>query len=578
MVSEPALALGQLREIIRIQPDLAEAHRLSALALHGLGRHMEAQEADLQAARLAIHDEVLIRAGGAMVDNELHVAERLLKGRLREQPTDIAAIRMLAELAARVGRPADSENLLRRALELAPGYGVARANLATLLYKQGRFTEALRELDRVLEHEPGDVASTNLKASALGRTGGFEEAIALYEDLVRRAPGDPRLHMNHGHMLKTVGRQEDAVSAYRQAIAHAAGLGEAWWSLANLKTFRFDEADIGAMETALESTRLPNEDRFQLHFALGKAHEDRSDWAASFEHYQEGNRLRRSDLDYDPNDLTAHVDKVLQVFTPEFLDRRKGWGHAAGDPLFVLGMPRAGSTLIEQILASHSQVEGTMELPDIPAIASEAAHDAGADTSSWAEVIDGFAPERLEALGAEYIARTRVQRKSGKPFFIDKMPNNWLHVGFIHLILPNARIIDARRHPMDCCLSNFRQHFARGQAFSYDLGWMGRYYADYVRHMRHWDRVMPGRVYRLCHEELIDDPEREIRRLLEHLGLPFEEACLSFHRNSRAVRTASSEQVRRPINREGMDRWRHYARWLGPLREGLGKAAESWRD
>jgi tetratricopeptide (TPR) repeat protein len=384
--------------------------------------------------------------------------------------------------------------------------------------------------------------------------------------------------MSHGHILKTVGRQEDSIAAYRAALAAEPALGEVWWSLANLKTVRFSDEDVGAMEAALESGATSGEDRYHLHFALGKAMEDAARWEESFRHYAEGNRLRKAELDYDMADMRGLVDRIIARFTPDFLAARARQGHPARDPIFILGMPRAGSTLTEQILASHPMVEGTMELPDIPAMALREGREGGGGPLGWTDALADMTPERLAALGAEYLDRTRIQRKTDKPLFIDKLPNNWTYLGFIHLILPNATIIDARRDPMDCCFSNFRQHFARGQAFSYDLADMGGYYADYVRLMRNFDAVLPSRVHRVIHERLVDDPESEVRRLLDHVGLPFDPACLRFHENDRAVRTASSEQVRRPINRDGMDRWRHYDAWLGPLRDALGDVAKNWSE
>jgi hypothetical protein len=325
------------------------------------------------------------------------------------------------------------------------------------------------------------------------------------------------------------------------------------------------------MDRALTTPGLGKEDAYHLHFALGKAMEDRADHDAAFAHYAKANALRNAELEYDPQSVRTQVDNVIATTTPEFWRARAGQGHDAPDPIFIIGMPRAGSTLIEQILASHSMVEGTMELPDIPAMAIREGRDTG-----WVDALRGFSAQDAERLGAEFIERTRIQRKTDKPFFIDKLPNNWNYVAFIRLILPNAKIIDARRHPLDCCFSNYRQHFAKGQAFSYDLFHMGQYYADYVRLMAHVDAVAPGHVYRVIHEQLLENPEREIRGLLDYLGLPFEDNCLNFHQNTRAVRTASSEQVRRPINRDGVDQWKPYAAHLEPLKRALGGLWETY--
>jgi tetratricopeptide (TPR) repeat protein len=477
---------------------------------------------------------------------------------------------MLAEVAARIGRYRDSETLLHRALELAPSFGAARANLASVLYKQNRAPEAIAELDMLIDEGSENLGLSNLKAAALSKIGGFDEAIGLYQNVLEKAPNQPKVWMSLGHMLKTVGRQEEGVAAYREALALTPTLGEVWWSLANLKTVRFTHEDTAAMETALARADLRDEDRFHLDFALGKAREDQKAYKEAFAHYTAGNALRRQSVDYEADETTAFVDRSIALFTPDFFSERAGQGHEARDPIFILGMPRAGSTLVEQILSSHSQVEGTSELPDIPALAR--------DGKDYPVRIGDLTPERLKALGESYLSRTRVQRKTGRPLFIDKLPNNWAHVPFIHLILPNAIIIDARRHPLACGFSNFKQHFAKGQTFTYSLDDMGRYYADYVRLMRHVDTVLPGRVHRVIYERMVDDTETEVRGLLAACALEFEAACLRFHETERAVRTASSEQVRRPIFREGTEGWQGFEPWLGPLKTALGPVLTSYPD
>jgi tetratricopeptide (TPR) repeat protein len=567
---DPRAAALQAREILAASPGNADAFRLLGAALRRTGDNEAAERAELDAISASVGDPELMRAAEALVADDLPVAERILRPLLKARPTDVAAIRMMAELAARLGRYQDSENLLRRALDLAPAFGPARANLATVLYKQNRPAEAIAELDH-LQGLDGD-AHQNLKAAALGRIGSYEEAIAIYEAVLARFPGQAKVWMSLGHVLKTVGRQADSIAAYRRAAEAAPSLGEVWWSLANLKTVRFAGADIEAMHAALAGAGLSEEDRFHLHFALGKAHEDRSEAEAAFIHYAEGNRLRRAAIDYDPDEISGHVRRSTDLFTADFFAAREGRGCPAPDPIFILGMPRAGSTLIEQILASHPLVEGTMELPDIPALAKRlGARTLKSDRSLYPECLAGLDAGALRDLGEDYLETTRVQRKTDRPFFIDKMPNNWAHVGLIRLILPNAKIIDARRHPLACCFSNFKQHFARGQGFAYDLAELGLYYRDYAALMAHFDAVQPGRVHRVDHEALVADPEAEIRNLLDHLGLPFDPACLAFHETERAVRTASSEQVRRPINRDGLDQWRAFEPWLGPLKDALEK-------
>ena len=522
-------------------------------------------------------DPALLRAGQALVDNDLPAAEGILRPYLKQRPTDVKAIRMMAELAARVGRLVDSENLLRRALELAPGFTAARSNLATVLYKQNKAGEAIAELERIEQEGSANLGHTSLKAAALGRIGGHDEALSLYRVLLETRPDEPKLWMSFGHILKTVGEQAESIAAYRRALDLQPTLGEAWWSLANLKTIRFDDTDVAKMKAALAAPGLGKEDCFHLHFALGKALEDQGSAEASFSHYAEGNRLRRSLVDYAPADVHNHVERSMALFTAEFFAAREALGSSAPDPIFIVGMPRAGSTLVEQILASHPAIEGTAELPDIPAMVRRLdARKMRGDPSLYPECLAGLDSGALKALGAEYLERAQVQRFTDRPLFIDKLPNNWAHVGLIRLILPNAKIIDARRHPLACGFSNFKQHYARGQRFSYDLAEIGAYYRDYVALMRHFDKILPGYVHRVIHEELVADPETEVRRLLDFLGLPFDQACLAFYENPRAVRTASSEQVRRPISREGLDRWKAFEPWLDPLKEALGPVLHDW--
>jgi tetratricopeptide (TPR) repeat protein len=563
---------ARAREALRRDPRNPDALRALGAALRASGAEEEAEEAELAAIRASVRDPELVRAAQALLDNELAVAEHILRPRLKAKPTDVAAIRMMAELAARLGRLSDAENLLRRALELAPAFASARANLATVLYKQNRPAEVIAELDRLLGGDPDNAAHRNLKAAALGRIGGYEEAIALYESVLERHPAQPKVWMSYGHVLKTVGRQQDSIAAYRRAIGFAPTLGEVWWSLANLKTVKLGDDDIAALSAALAQPGLSDDDALHLHFALGKALEDAGRHEQSFAHYAEGNRLRRAMIDYDPDEISDHVSRSEALFTSAFFSARRGGGCEAPDPIFILGMPRAGSTLIEQILASHPMIEGTMELPDIPALAKRlGGRKLRSDPSLYPECLADASSEELRALGEEYLERTRVQRKTDRPLFIDKMPNNWAHVGLIHLILPNAKIVDAQRHPLGCCFSNFKQHFARGQGFTYDQAELGRYYADYVRLMRHFDEALPGRLHRVFYERMIEDPETEVRGLLDYVGVPFDPACLRFYENDRAVRTASSEQVRRPINREGLDQWQPFEPWLGPLKESLGE-------
>lgn len=564
-------AVPALRRALTLKADLPQAWR-------ELGDHLAAMDdadgaaaAYLQHTRYSTRDPELMQAAGALADHRIPEAEALLRARLKRTPTDVAAIRMLAEVAARVGRIDDAEALLARCLELAPDFHAARQNHALVLHRANRPQEALQAIDALLAHDPDNPAHLNLKAVVLCRIGDYEPALALYERVLASYPDQAKIWMSYGHALKTAGHAARAIEAYRRALAREPGFGEVWWSLANLKTFRFSDDDVVVMRAQRTRDDLADDHRLHLDFALGKALEDAGEYAPSFAHYRDGNALRRTQLAYSADDTHARTERLKAAHTATFFAGRTGLGCDAPDPIFIVGMPRAGSTLLEQILASHSAVEGTMELPEITSITRDLRAQARADgAETYHDLLADLDGDALRKLGERYLDATRIHRKSGRPFFIDKMPNNFAHTGLIHLMLPNAKIIDARRHPLACCLSGYKQHFARGQGFSYGLEDIGRYYRDYVALMAHYDDALPGRVHRVIYEQLVDDTEAEVRRLLDYCGLPFEDGCLRFFENARPVRTASSEQVRQPIYREGVDHWRHYEPWLEPLKNALG--------
>jgi tetratricopeptide (TPR) repeat protein len=611
--SSPAAAAEQAAEILEVIPDQPNALALRGLALGRLGRGEEAITALKRAVQLqpaqpdawralgdhytalemreaadgayaesirhSTRDPRLMIAARALVENRIPEAEAELREHLKRHPTDVAAIRMLAEVAARIGRYADAEVLLARCLELAPGFKAARHNYAMVLHRQNKPEGALREVDALLEDEPRNPGYRNLKAAILGRIGEYAASIELYRDVLADYPNQAKVWMSLGHAMKTAGRHGESIEAYEKTIEKAPHLGEAYWSLANLKTFRFTPEQTRAMREQLAGDRLSAEDRFHFEFALAKALEDANEFEESFAHYREGNRLRRQMIRYDADENHAHVERSKRLFTRQFFDERHGWGCPAADAIFIVGLPRSGSTLIEQILASHSQVEGTMELPDVAMLARVVGNrTTRASGTAYPRALEKFSAEELLELGERYLRQTRIQRKAGVPRFIDKMPNNFAHVGFIHLMLPNSRIIDARRHPLGCCLSGFKQHFARGQNFTYDLTDIGRYYRDYVELMAHFDEVLPGRVHRVFYENIVEDTEAEVRRLLDYCGLPFEPGVMRFHENQRAVRTASSEQVRRPIYRDGMEQWKHFEGQLDPLKAALGDVLTLYPD
>ncbi len=577
---DPARAVSIIGTVL---PDAArnpEAYRVLGAAFRRLGQAEDANRAELAAIELSGEDPRLKAAGEALEADDLETAKTLLGQALQEAPNDVAALRMLAEIAARAGFLDQSEQLLRRVLDLAPGFVYARIHLARVLHTQNRPAEALAELDAVRAAEGDHDDTLMLRAAVLSRVGEYGEAIELYTQLLSRHPDVLEMWTSLAHLQKTVGQQEQAVESSRAALDQSPTYGEAWWSLANLKNYRFSEADVTAMETSAQSPVLGDEDRLHLLFALGKAKEERGAYADSFASYERANAIRATQLPYNPAANDAFVEESIKLYTREFFEARAGMGEHARDPIFILGMPRSGSTLIEQILASHPEVEGTAELPDIIVLARQLEDSGGPSRNegwrNYPALVKDLSPEALRSLGALYIERTRIQRKTDRHYFLDKMPNNWVHVGLIHSILPNAKIIDTRRHPLACGFSNFKQHFARGQEFSYGLERFGHYYRSYVRLMTSFDQAAPGAVYRVLHERLVEDPTEEITGLLEAAGLPFNEACLRFYESKRPVRTASAEQVRRPIDKDAVDQWRHYEDFLGPLKTALGDALEHW--
>ncbi|MHB1869273.1 MAG: tetratricopeptide repeat-containing sulfotransferase family protein [Steroidobacteraceae bacterium] len=565
-------AVAQLRHACALQPNAASTWLALGGLLIELQQTAEADGAFAHYLKAAPREPELQKAGAALLENRVPEAEALLRSRLQRHPNDVAALRMLAEVAARLLRYRDAQMLLEHCLSLAPGFDAARHNYATVLNRQGRAAEAREQCTRLLAREPRNPGYRSLYAAISASLGEYAEAITSYESVLSEYPRQPKLWLSYGHALKTTGKVQEGIAAYRRALSMEPTLGEAWWSLANLKTFHFSEADVLAMRQGLARADLTGDDRLHFEFALGKALEDSAAYEESFAHYAAGNTERRRVHGYDPEDTTRLVRGTKELFTREFLAERAGAGAQAADPIFIVGLPRAGSTLIEQILASHPLVEGTMELPAIPKIARElAGAEREREEAGFLETIASLTREELRALGERYLAETRPMRKTDAPLFIDKMPNNCVYVGLIHLILPNAVIIDARRHPLACCLSCYKQHFARGQWFTYALEDLGRYYRDYVALMAHFDAVLPGRVGRVFYEDLIEDTETQVRRLLAHCRLPYDARCLRFYENDRAVRTASSEQVRQPIFRDGTERWRHYEPWLGPLKSALGE-------
>ncbi len=572
-------AIAALRATLALEPDHPEAWRLLADHLVAIGDAAGADAAYNKHVRASTKNPDLQRAAVAMLRNDIATAESLLKAHLMRSPTDVAAIRMLAEVATRCDRDGDAVKLLERCLELAPTFAAARYHYAIVLHRTNDAGRALAEIERLLAAEPRNPAYRNLHGVILSRVGEYARASRIFAELLVEYPSNAKAWLSYGHVLKTEGRTNESIDAYRKSIAREPTFGEAYWSLANLKTFRFEEADLAAMNARLGETKLADADRVHFHFALGKAFEDARDYSRAFEHYAKANALHHAGLRYEPGQNSQRMKRMKAMFTREFFQAREGSGCQSPEPIFIVGMPRAGSTLVEQILSSHSAVEGTAELPEIIALAKGLRELGETETTgSYIDILAATDAPSLRELGERYLERTRIHRKTGRPFFIDKMPNNFLHIGLIRLALPGAKIIDARRHPLACCFSNFKQHYAKGQRFSYDLSDLGRYYRDYVELMAHLDQVLPGRIHRVFYERMVEDTEAEVRRLLDYCGLPFEDGCLRFYENERPVQTASSEQVRQPIYREGMDHWRHFDEWLGPLREALGPVLDAYPE
>ncbi|WP_404338962.1 tetratricopeptide repeat-containing sulfotransferase family protein [Sphingomonas sp. MMS12-HWE2-04] len=571
-VGSPSIA--SLSALAVKSPDSAKAWRRLGDAFRSKGRHRNATAAYARSITAAFNDAELLEAARAVARGELEETSAIITRRLFAEPDDVVALNIDADLKLRKGDFVGAAAVARRCLSLAPTYPAARYSLATALFRQARLAEALQEINTMLVTAPADPLARTLKAAIAVAVGDTEESIALHRGLLAERPEQPGIWISLGHSLRMIGLTDESVSAYREAIAVKPTAAEAYWSLANLKTARFAQGDINAMRSLLAAPGLREEDNVFLSFALGKASEDAGDIPQAFSHYQAGNITRRAAIRYDPDQTSRNFGRLAQFFNCERFDTHMGKGDSSPDPIFIVGLPRSGSTLVEQILASHPLIEGTQELPYLDAIAHRLATTAKeGKRAPYPELLDRIGESGLAELGREYLDRARIHRKTRKPFFIDKMPGNFLHAGLVKLILPNAKVIDVRRHPLGACVSIYRQLFAQGQGFAYDLVEIARYYRDYATLMAHFDEALPGAVHRVHYESLVNDTEVEVRRMLTYLGLGFDPACLRFYENDRAVRTPSSEQVRRPISSEGVNRWRAFAGWLGPAEGELGALA-----
>jgi len=563
-------ALIAYQRACHFNPALAASWSAQAEIFQARGQADAARTAQAQAEWLASQPAELVSIMHLLHEGKLLKAEQACRGFLQAHPHHVEAMRLLAEIGSRFGVLDDAEFLLESAVEFEPDNTRVCLDYMQVLRKRQKFAAALAQARHLYEQAPDNPRFQSHYAIEAMQTGDYETAFALFDKVLERVPNDPATLVSRGHALKTFGRQDDAISSYRAAYGAKPDLGDAYYSLANLKTYRFSDTEVAAMQAQEASPDLSHQDRIHFCFALAKAHEDRGEYDAAFAFLERGNALKKVQARYKSETMQEELKAQAEVCTPELFAAQAGKGHAAPDPIFIVGLPRAGSTLIEQILASHSQVDGTLELPNILSLSHRlrGRKRVSADTQ-YPRILHELSAEQLAEMGREYIETTRIHR-AGAPFFTDKMPNNFRHIGLIHLILPNAKIIDARRDAMDCCFSGFKQLFAEGQEFTYGLEEIGHYYRGYVELMDHWDRVLPGKILRVQHEDVIADLEGQVRRILDYCGLDFEEACIRFHETDRAVRTASSEQVRQPINASGIDQWKPYSAHLGPLRRALG--------
>ncbi len=577
-LKDAPLAIDGLLRAVNINPALPSSWSMLEGLYRLTGDPANAATAAAHVATLKSLPPEVVTATSLFSDGDLAPAEQIVRDYLLKHGDHPEAMRLLARIGVARDVLDDAELLLEAVLILAPDYRAARHDYAQTLARRHKYVQAREQVECLRGLEPDNAEYRSLAATIAVGLGEHDKAIALYRDMLIDTPASADVNLWIAHALKTIGQVPEAIDSYRAAAQARPDFGDAYWSLANLKSYRFSDEEMARMRTREASASTGLVDRYHLCFALGKALEDRNQIAESWSYYDRGNALKRSESRYRPEVMETNTRQQIEVCTRDFFARRTGWGDPRPDPIFILGLPRSGSTLLEQILASHSQVEGTQELADIQRIVLEIhGRDPDLDNPRYPAALADMTREDFARLGERYLAETRVYR-GDRPLFIDKMPNNFRHIGLIHLMLPNARIIDARREPMACCFSNLKQLFAQGQEFTYGVEDISRYYRTYLDLMRHWDNALPRRILRVHHEDVVNDLEGEVRRILDYCGLAFEPACIEFHKTRRSVRTPSSEQVRRPIFRDGLDQWKKYEPWLAPLRIALGDAPARQRD
>ena len=565
-------AINAFKLACQFNPVLTSSWNAQAELLRDLkGNEHEINVALAQVDRIKRLPKEVVAATHYLAEKRVIKAENLCRHFLKSNPKNTDAMRLLAEIAENFGAMEEAEFLLESAVEFEPGLVQLRLDYLQILRRRQKLQDAYLQAKHLYDHDPNNTTFQAQMAICHMQLGDYEKSIQLFETVKQQEPNNFANLTSLGHALKTSGKNEAGVQNYRQAYKANPTHGEAYFSLANLKTYKFAETEVNDMLAQVASKDLTYRDRIHFLFALGKAHEDRKDYQKSFEFYKQANDLGRKQMRYDAEKMSLGLAGQMEVCTSDLFEAQSGKGCLAPDPIFIVGLPRAGSTLLEQIIASHSQVDGTQELGNILSLAHTLrGRGRTAETSQYPKILHKLSGEELTQLGENFIDDTRIHRGDA-PFFIDKMPNNFRHIGLIHLILPNAKIIDARRHPMACCFSGFKQHFAEGQEFTYGLEQIGKYYRDYVALMDHWDKVLPNKVLRVQYEDVVADTETQVRRILDYLELPFEQASVDFHKSKRSVRTPSSEQVRQPIFKSGLEQWRNFEPWLDPLKEALGE-------
>lgn len=570
-MERPAQALEAFVHAVTLNPALHAAWRIIA----SNADHPSANEAKRQLAWLTSLPPELVSVNSFIYQNKLHKAESLCRQFLTKQPHHPEAMRLLAQLGLKFQILDDAEFLLQKCLELHPNHVHARLDYVEVLQRRQKFPQALEQAETLFKFDPNNPGFEISLANALQANGDYDAAIQRYRNALNKpTQNKASVYVALGNALKTIGQTEQAIRAYRDAYTEQADFGDAYWSLANLKVHQFSDPELAAMRAHVNNATTGELDRAQICFALGKAHEDRSEFDTSFTYYQQGNKIKAQENKFDLARLRTELSVQKQRFDAAFFKQRANFGCSKADPIFIVGLPRAGSTLLEQILASHSLVDGTMELANIIGYAHRFnGRSAAQQAPKYPSILEKMTAEQAEKLGETYLQETQHHRQGGR-FFIDKMPNNFRHIALIKLILPNAKIIDARREPMACCFSGFKQLFAEGQEFSYSLENIGQYYQEYVRIMTHWDTALPGQILRVQHEDVLDDLEGQVNRILDFCGLGFEQACVDFHTSKRAVRTPSSEQVRQPIFKTATQQWRNYAAYLAPLEKALTTAMD----